>query len=456
MTTAPETARTSSLQDYVEQYRARTRRSEAIWSEARTLLPGGVAGAAGFLAPRPIYLEKAKGGKLYDVDGNEYVDLLLGGFTNILGHSPEPVVAAVKRQLDLGTSAMLFNETGIDLVKLIQRHQPHIEMLRFANSGTEATMFALRVARSFTKREKMAKPEGGYNGQHDWVLMSGTTACAGPDSRPQACPESAGIPSDVPAQTVVFPWNDTEASVSIIEENARDLAAVIVEPLPGFGMGAISPQAGYLEAIREVTARHGILLIYDEIAIGFRVGGMVGAARYYGVIPDLSCFGKVIGGGFPVGAFGGRADIMEKTLAPSADPEYKVFQSGSFTGNAITVAAGLACLEELESRDFAYIDTLADKIKAGLTSIAGEKGHALQMTGEGSIFYPHFNDRPVRNMRDKRKDDAAKNRLFCMGLIAHGVYMPPGHAAATCFAHTEADIDRVLEVSEAVMGAMQA
>ncbi len=444
-----------SLEDYVGQYLDRTPASAALWEEARRVLPGGVAGSGGYLAPRPVYIEKAQGGKLYDVDGNEYVDLLLSGFVNILGHSPEPVVAAVQRQLSLGTAYMLFHRTGLRLAQLIQKHQPHVEMIRFANSGSEATQFALRVARAFTGRDKIAKPEGGYSGQHDAVLMSGSGGVEGPPRRPHPRAESAGIPHAVVRDTVVFPWNDTEAAVSIIEDNAGELAAVILEPLPGFGMGAISPAPGYLEAIREVTSRHGIILIFDEIAIGFRVGGMAGAARHFGVTPDLSCFGKVIGGGFPVGAFGGRADVMERTLSPAADPADKVFQSGTFTGNAITMAAGLACLEELESRDYRYIDGLADRLRRGLAGRGAESGFPVQVTGEGSILYPHFNDEPVRNMRDKLRDAAARNRLFCMGLIANGVYLPPGHAAATCFAHTEADIDHVLTVSEKVLREMQ-
>jgi len=443
------------LEDYAAQYLARTGRSGELWNDAMHLLPGGVAGAGGYLAPRPIYLEKAQGSRLYDVDGNEYIDLLLSGFVNILGHSPEPVVAAVRRQLDRGTSYMLFNRAGLRLAEFIQQHQPHVEMIRFANSGSEATLFALRVARAFTGREKIAKPEGGYSGQHEAVLVSGSGVTAGPARRPQARPEGAGIPRSVVADTIVFPWNDTEAAVSIIEDNARELAAVILEPLPGFGMGAISPAPGYLEAIRDVTADHGILLIYDEIAIGFRVGGMGGAARFFGVTPDLSCYGKVIGGGFPVGAFGGRADIMEKTLGPSADPAEKVFQSGTFTGNAITMTAGLACLEELETRDYGYIDGLALRLRSGLAKLGAANGYPIQVTGEGSVFYPHFNDEPVRNMRDKLRDDAGRNRLFCMGLIANGVYLPPSHAAATCFAHTEVEIADILSVSERVLGEMQ-
>ena len=444
-----------SFQNTLNQFESRTQHSQILWNKAKEILPGGVAGSAGYLAPQPIYLEKAQGGKLYDVDGNEYIDLLLGGFLNILGHSSEIVTDAVKKQLDQGTSYMLFHETGIKLVQKMQKYLPHLEMIRFANSGTEATMFAIRVARSWTQKEKIAKPEGGYNGQHDYVLMSGTSKIAGSNDRPVAASESAGIPEFIGENTVVFPWNDIDATVSIIEENADDLAAVIIEPFPGFGIGAVSPEKGYLDAIREVTARNNIVLIYDEIAIGFRIGGMGGGAKHYGVAPDLACYGKVIGGGFPIGAFGGRRDIMEKTLDPAASPEYKVFQSGTFTGNALSMAAGLACLTELEKKDYSYIDSLAEKIRTELPKIAAEKGFQIQVTGDGSIFYPHFNDHPVRNMRDKLSDDMEKNRSFCLGLIVNGIYLPPHHAGATCFAHSEDDIDRILEVSEKVLKGMR-
>jgi len=445
-----------SFQDTINHFEARTKNSQLLWHEAKETLPGGVAGNAGFLAPCPVYIEKALGGKLYDVDGNEYIDLLLGGFLNILGHSPAPIVAAVKEQLDKGTSFMLFQETGIKLAQKMQTHIPYLERIRFANSGTEATMAALRVARSFTQKEKIAKPEGGYHGQHDYVLISGVSGqTAGPDNRPAATPDCAGIPKFIQDNTIVFPWNDLDATISIIRENADDLAAVILEPVQGFGMGAIVAEEGYLDAIREVTSKNNILLIYDEIATGFRIGGMGGAAAYYGIAPDLACFGKVIGGGFPIGAFGGRTDIMEKTLSPAASPAYKVFHSGTFSGNAVAMASGLACLTELENKDHSYIDKLAERIRKGLKEIAEKKGFPIQVTGVGSIFYPHFNDHPIRNMRDRLKDDAEKNRAFSMGLVANGVYMPPGHAGATCFAHTDEDIDRILAVSEQVLEEMK-
>lgn len=445
-----------SFQTILDQFESRTKKSKILWEEAKEALPGGVAGSAGYLAPRPIYLEKAVAGKLFDVDGNEYIDLLLGGFLNILGHSPKPVVAAVIEQLNKGTSYMLFQETGLALVRKMKAHLPHMERIRFANSGTESTMFAIRTARSWTKREKIAKPEGGYHGQHDYVMMSGISGRnAGSDTKPTAVADCAGIPKFIQENTIVFPWNDIESTVSIIKANADELAAVILEPVQGFGLGAVEAEKGYLEAIREVTSRYGIVLIFDEVMNGFRIGGMGGAASYYGVSPDLACYGKVIGGGLPIGAFGGREDIMEKTLSPAASAENKVFQSGTFTGNALAMAAGLACLTELERRDYSYIDNLAEKIRTGLRQQAEKMGYNMQVTGVGSIFYPHFNDRPIRSLRDKLRDNGEKNRDFSMGMIANGIYLPPHHTGATCFAHTEEDIDRVLAVSEQVFSEMK-
>lgn len=445
-----------SFQTILERLESRTEKSKVLWEGAKGALPGGVAGSAGYLAPRPLYLEKAVGGKLFDVDGNEYIDLLLGGFLNILGHSPGPVIKAVRDQLDKGTSFMLFQETGLALVRKLQVHLPHMERIRFANSGTESTMFAIRSARSWTKREKIAKPEGGYHGQHDYVLMSGISGRnAGPDTHPAAVADCAGIPKFIQDNTIVFPWNDIDATTSIIEANADELAAVILEPVQGFGLGAVVAEEGYLEAVREVTTRYDIVLIFDEVMNGFRIGGMGGAASYYGVSPDLACYGKVIGGGFPIGAFGGRQDIMERTLSPAASAEYKIFQSGTFTGNAVAMAAGLACLTELEKKDYLYIDNLAERIRTGLQQLAETMGYQMQVTGVGSIFYPHFNDRPVRNLRDKLRDDSEKNRDFSLGMIANGIYLPPHHAGATCFAHTEEDVDRILAVSEQVLSQMK-
>ena len=408
------------------------------------------------MSPYPIYIQKAVGGKLLDVDGNEYIDLLLGGFPNILGHAAEPVMEAVQKQLGSGTSTILFQRKGIELAKKMRQHMPHLEMIRFCNTGSEATAFAIRSARSWTKKTKVAKPEGGYSGQHDCLLMSGISGrTAGTAERPLPIPDSAGIPQFIVDNTVVIPWNDIDNTVSIIKEHANELVAVVLEPMQGFGMGDIPADREYLEAVRQVTKENNILLIYDEIVTGFRLSGMGGAVKYFGVTPDLACYGKVIGGGFPVGAFGGRKDIMEQTLDPAADPKHKVFQSGTFTGNPIAMTAGLACLTELEKKDYSYIDNLAEKLRVGLRKIAIDQGFEVQITGISSMFYIHFNSSDVRSMRDKLRDDAAKNREFCLGMIANGVYLPPVHPAATCFAHTEDDVLQILTVAEKVFREMK-
>jgi len=441
---------------FIDLLESKTAKSKAIWEEAKKTLPGGVAGSAAFLSPHPIYIQKAVGGTFVDVDGNEYIDLVMGACANILGHSPEPIMEAVRKQLDSGTHFMLFQQTGIKLAQKIQKHMPHMERVRFCNSGSEATMSAIRVARAWTKKDKIAKPEGGYSGQHDYVLVSGTSGrTAGTDDRPIPAADCAGIPQFILDNTVVLPWNNIDATVSIIKEHADELAAVLVEPMQGFGMGDVPADKDYLEALRKVTTENNILLIYDEIVTGFRMGGLGGGAAYYGVTPDLTCCGKVIGGGFPVGAYGGRADIMEQTVNPGADPNKKVFQSGTFTGNPIAMTAGLACLTELENKDFSYIDNLGEKLRNGIGKIGRDHGFEIQMTGVGSVFYPHFNSQPVRTMRDKIKDDVEKNREFCTGMIAHGVYLPPVHPAATCFSHTEDDVVQVLSVAEKVFREMK-
>jgi len=445
-----------AIEEFVRMFESKTKRSGEIFEEARILLPGGVSGSAAYMAPHPVYLERAVGGKIVDVDGNEYIDLLLGGFPNILGHSAPPVIEAVKEQLERGIAPILFTEKGVQLAKKINHHMPYMEMIRFTNTGSEATLSAYRVARSWTKKYKVAKIEGGYNGGHDYVLLSGiSTRIDGPPEKPLPVPDCAGIPRFITENTIILPFNNIDASVAIIRENANELAAVMLEPMAGFGMGDVPADPDYIKALREVTQENNVILIYDEVVTGFRIGGMGGAAKYYGVAPDLGCIGKPIGGGFPIGAFGGRRDLMEPTCNPAADPEYKIFQSGTFTGNPVSTTAGLACLTELETKDYKYIDGLADKVRTELKKIAARMGIDMQVTGLGSMFYPHFSPEPIRNQRDRIKADLPKNREFCLGMIVNGVYLPPNHPAAFCFAHKEEDADTVLSVAEKVLNEMK-
>lgn len=444
-----------SVEKFIELYESRTKKSREIYAKAREILPGGVSGSAAFLAPHPIYIDKAQGGKFVDIDGNEYIDFHLGGGPNLLGHSPGVVMEAVKKQLDRGTVYTMFQQTGIDLAKKIREYMPYLEMLRFVNTGSEATQSAIRVARSWTKKDKIAKIEGGYNGQHDYVLVSGISSrVAGTPERPEPAPDFAGIPKFVIDNTCVLPYNDIQGSLAIIKENADELAAVIIEPLSAYGIGGVMAKKEYLEALRKITEEENILLIYDEVVTAFRLGGMGGAAKHFGVIPDLNCFGKPIGGGFPIGCFGGRRDIMERTCNPQADPEYKIFQSGTFTGNPVAMTAGLALLTELEKKDFSYINNLGEKIRSGLRKIADEQGHKIQVVGEACLFFPHFAIHSINNNRDKINADLDKQREFCLGLVANGIYLPPVHQGQLCFSHTEEDAEELLNVAEKVMKEM--
>ena len=266
-----------SLQAFLNLYESRAKKSKEMYEDAKKLLPGGVSGSAGYLAPFPLYVNKAQGGKFIDVDGNEYIDFNLGGGPNILGHSPKPVMDAVKKQLDLGTCYTLFQKTGIELARKINKYMPHLEMMRFVTTGSEATQSAIRVARAWTKKDKIAKIEGGYNGQHDYVLISGISGrIAGSPERPYPAADCAGVPKFVLDNTVVLPFNNIEASVSIIKENAKDLAAVVLEPMAGFGIGAVPADKEYMEALRKVTKENNVLLIYDEVVTAFRLAGLGG------------------------------------------------------------------------------------------------------------------------------------------------------------------------------------
>lgn len=447
-----------SLDEFIRQYELRTGRSREIYEEARKILPGGVAGNSSFMKPHPLYVSKAKGSKITDVDGNDYIDLLCGGGPAILGHSPEKVMDAVRQRMDFGTSISLGTELVLKLARKITKHMSSIEMLRFVNTGSEATYMAMRAARAFTKKEKIAKFEGNYHGQHDNALVS-TFAIGGEISRPESVADCAGIPRYILENVVVLPYNDIEVSASLIRQHSDELAAVIMEPLAGFGIGAVPADKEFVQELRKITEENGVLLIFDEIVTGFRLGGLRGASGFFGVKPDLTTIGKTIGGGFPIGGYGGRRDIMEQVVTPTRTPEdrvKKIFSSGTFTGNPISMAAGLALIEELENTHdlYTHIDELGRKIREGLAKLGADVGINMQITGGGSIFHVHFADHKIRNKRDAVKADAAMQTEFSMGMIANGVFLPPHHPGFTSYAHTEAEIDEVLDVAGRVLKIM--
>ncbi len=443
---------TTAREVFEGQYISKTKKSKEIYEEARHYLAGGVPGGARYRRPHPLYIKEARGGKFWDVDGNEYIDILLGAGPAILGHSHPSVMEAVKQQLDRGTNMQVTGEFAIELAKKITQHMPGMELIRFVNSGSEAVQLVLRAARAYTGREKYAKFEGGYNGQMDNALFSGNVY-AGPEDMPEPVPGCAGLPKSVQGDIIILPWNNAEATVSLIRKHAKELAAVIIEPIGGIFLGGMPPEKSFVEALREVTEKEGIILIFDEVITGFRFG-LSGGCSVSGVIPDMRTMGKIIGGGLPVGAYGGRKEIMEKVVTPAETKEtapQKIFSSGTYSGNPVSMAGGVAMIKELEKPGFyERIDGSGERIRSGLVKLASDIGLAIQVGGIRSLFSVHFSNHPLRNIRDILSSDRETAATFYTGLVANGVYIPEHHVAFTCGAHTNADIDKILEVAEKV------
>jgi glutamate-1-semialdehyde 2,1-aminomutase len=441
---------------YLEQLAERTPGSHALRREAEHVLAGGVS--SHFKAWQPFYVREAKGAHLVDLDGNEYVDLVMGFGPNSLGHSPDVVVEAVREAVGRGTSLAVATPLEVELAQTIARLVPSMEVMRFVVSGTEATMMALRTARAFTGRSRVARFEGHYHGQHDAALVS-VAHVAGDERQPEAAPDGAGITQGVLDDLVVLPWNEIDLVAPIVRDAADDLAAIILEPVPFSNIGGVEPDPEFLRALRELTWERGVLLIFDEVITGFRLG-IGGAAAHFGFAPDLHCFGKAVGGGFPVGVFGGRRDVMEAVVRPRpGDPHATetIFQSGTFSGTPPAMAAGLAMLRELEGTDaIAVADARAESIRAGWRDIVAGLGVEAQVTGISSWLGISFTDRPIRTRRDALTGDAARSRAFSLGLLLGGAYLAPSHPGFTSAAHTEEDVRRVLDVSERVLSQIAA
>jgi glutamate-1-semialdehyde 2,1-aminomutase len=443
-------------EEFVRAYTARTPRSRRLWEEARGILPGGVSGNAKFFKPYPIYIEKASGSKVVDVDGNVYIDLLAGAGSAILGHGPEAVRHALARQIEQAISPVFATELEIRLAQKVTTHMPYMDMVRFVNSGSEATFLLARVARACTGKERIAKFEGNYHGQHDFGLTGAFVAGAGSEHRPDPIPGCAGTERASLNNLLLLPYNDA-AALDVVREHADELAAVFIEPVAGFGIGAIPAERDWLAALRDLTAEKGILLVFDEIVTGFRLG-LGGASSWFGVQPDLGAIGKIVGGGLPIGGFGGRRDLMEKVVTPTKEPsdvKEKIFASGTFSGNPVSMAAGLAMISELERGDI--YDTLArrgERLRAGLREAGRRETLELQATGIESIFHVHFAGEPIRDKRSAMRADPVKQFAFSIGMISKGVLLPPAHPGFLSTAHSEADIDEVLRIAGDVLGEM--
>jgi glutamate-1-semialdehyde 2,1-aminomutase len=391
MMTSPINKETMAT-SFETQFKSRTRASQSMFERASKHLPGGVAGNGKYLAPYPVYVKQARGGEFVDLDGNRYIDLLMGGGVHILGHSPEVVMSAVEAQLRLGTHYYMAAEAEVMLAEKVNRLMPHIEMVRFVNTGSEATQMALRAARAFSKRDHIAKFEGNFHGQHEAVLIS-TLGAEGPDNEPVSRIDSAGVPRDTRKNVLVLPYNNAEITVELISQHATELGAVILEPVSAFGLGVVEAQPEFLTALREVTAKYEIPLIFDEVVTNFRLG-LGGATEYFGITPDLVCLGKIIGGGFAIGGYGGKREIMDKVVTPRTglwNLSEQIFQSGCFSGNPISMVAGLAVLDEMEKGEvYPHINSLAEKLQKGITNIGERLGFQILVNRATSFFQVHF------------------------------------------------------------------
>ena len=413
-------------------------RSHELFAAARARIPGGVNSpvrAFRGVGGEPFFVDHAAGARIRDVDGNEYIDYVGTWGPAILGHAPAVVVEAVREAAGRGLSYGIPNPLEVEMAELICAWVPSVEKVRMVNSGTEATMSCLRLARGFTGREKIVKFEGCYHGHVDSLLVR-----AGSGALTLGQPDSAGVPRDLAALTITLPFNDAAAVEEVFAREKDSIAAVIVEPLPA-NAGLIPPLPGYLQKLRDLCSAHGALLVFDEVMTGFRVarGGM---QELTGIRADLTAMGKVIGGGLPVGAFGGRAEIMDQ-LAPDGP----VYQAGTLSGNPLAMAAGLAQLRELERSDaWSRLDKLGRQLENGLRDTATRS--ACTFHRNGSMFSLFFNTGPVRNLEDAKKSDTAKFAKFFHYCLEHGVYFPPSQfeTGFISTAHTDEDIARTVAV----------
>jgi glutamate-1-semialdehyde 2,1-aminomutase len=429
-------------------YRAGREGSERLWERARGVLPGGVSGAAKYYAPFPLFIASAEGARAQDVDGNEYVDLLMGAGPMLLGHGHPRVLEAVRGQLSRMTNPMLPTEASVELAERIRGHMPHLERLRFANTGSEATRSAVRVARAATRRPLIAKCEGAFHGSDDMFLVSAhSRAVAGSDARPESVLDYAGLLPGIEQGAVLLPYNDPVAATELIAAHAHELACVIVEPLAFSSGGGMPATPEFARALRDVTARHDVPLIFDEVLCAYRMG-LPGAPAWLGVTPDLAAIGKAVGGGVALAAFGGRAELMEAAFR-SPDP---IFQSGTFTENPVAVAAGLAVLDVLESEPvLERADRTGELLRRGLRELLATQGVTAAVTGAASIAQVHFGVERVENRRDVLRADTQATHAFLLGMVAEGVLWPPGHPALTSGAHTVEDVERTLAGARAVL-----
>lgn len=418
-----------------------TERSEKLYTEACGYMPGGVNSpvrACRSVGTTPLFIERAKGSRIWDEDGNEFIDYVCSWGPNILGHACEPVISAVKAACEKGLTFGACHKSEIELARLIRKHFPSMEMLRLVNSGTEAVMSAIRAARGFTGRDKIIKFEGCYHGHSDGLLVK-----AGSGLMTQSIPSGAGVTEGCTRDTLLAKYNDESSVLALFDEHGGEIAALIVEPCAA-NMGVVPPKEGFLQFLRDITAEHGAMLIFDEVITGFRLSDG-GAQKLYGVTPDLTTLGKIVGGGMPLAAYGGRREIME-CIAPLGS----VYQAGTLSGNPCAVAAGIATLKQIESTPDIY--EALDKKSAVLEEAMKSAG--LNVNRCGSLMTVFFNSKKVVSYDESRACDTEKYAEYYRHLLRNGIYAAPSQFEAmfVSYAHTAEDIERTAEIIKAFNG----
>ena len=425
-----------------------TNKSESLFERAKTLFPGGVNSpvrAFRAVGGHPLFIERGEGPYIFDVDGNRYVDYVLSWGPLIAGHAHPKVVDAISQAASRGTSYGAPSPLELDLAESIMHFMPNIKMLRFVNSGTEATMSALRLARAYTGRNKIIKFEGCYHGHADFLLVQ-----AGSGVATLGLPDSPGVPADTVKDTLVADFNNLDSVELLYKKYPEQIAAIIVEPVAG-NMGVVPPQPGFLEGLRSITKREGTVLIFDEVMTGFRVHPG-GAQALYNIKPDLTTLGKVIGGGLPVGAYGGRKEIME-LVAPSG----KVYQAGTLAGNPLAMSAGIATLELIREQNvWVKIEELAKQLEQGIGVAAAKAGVPITQTRVGTMFTTFFGDIQARDWSTVKEANAEQFAKFFRMMLEQGVYLAPSQfeAGFISITHTAETIDHTLEAVQVALASL--
>ena len=433
----------------LDRYLKSTPKSKALWEDAKNFLPGGDSRNSIFWAPYPIFVDSAKGCHVIDSDGTDRLDFIGTMTTLILGHSPKPVVDAVEQQMDKG---MVYNAPSshqIDLAKMLCERIPSFDLVRFTNSGTEATLNTIRAARAVTGKSKIAKVEGGYHGSHDQVSVSVRTnpAKSGDRTRPDSMAATEGLGEGTLDQVIVVPFNETAIAKMRLEENKDDLAAVIIEPMLG-SVGMLPATSEFLTMLREFTTTNGIILIFVEV-ISYRAA-MGGCQEYYGITPDMTSLGKIIGGGFSIGAFGGKKAIMD-LYDPSQTGGPRVAHAGTFNANPVTMIAGAATLEELTPEVYQNLAEKTDYLKTEILKVAKELEVPIQVTGLGSLFGIHFTSDELVGYRDIAAEDAAFRHKVFLGLLNEGILMASNLVGAVSTQIDTAEIDAFVAALQRVL-----